>query len=112
TYSGTANPEDFGGDHTLPVIENFDPAPGTPIYADTALAFDGLDDSMEAPHLLLVVRYPASGKAELAHDGFDFTPNYQGTRAPKPGGYRFYDFIRRGGWPSSPTLSAYRGTPL
>lgn len=93
-------------DPTAPVVSNLVPAPGTSIYPGTALQLDVTDNQGLFRRIILTAQFP-NGANEVVFDGATFAANYgTSTVTNITNGKRF--FVRRaGGWPASPTLSAF-----
>ncbi|HVW29228.1 MAG TPA: hypothetical protein VHC69_27870 [Polyangiaceae bacterium] len=95
-------------DDTLPVVGNFEPAPGTPIARMAPVSFDVTDDSGELRLIFIVAFFPSTGVTEVVHDGASFRGFYsaRSSRMMIAGGFR-YVVLRSGGWPAAPTIQTF-----
>lgn len=83
------------------------PSPGSSISANTPIVVDVTDDKDGIRRALLAISFPSIGQTDLAFDGTQFAGVYAGsTRTRITNGYR-YGLVRSGGWPASPTFTAY-----
>lgn len=92
---------------SAPAISNVSPNPGVAITEDTPLAFD-VTDSTPFREIVVLVKFndaPAYTPWEVVYDGSAFGPNYvdQSAKTSITNGFHFR-LVRRGGWPSAPTL--------
>lgn len=95
-----------GEDETAPTVAVVSPASNLIITPSTQLVID-VTDNVLLRRVLLVAR--TGGLEEVVHNGNAFGPMYSrdpNRREAISGGYR-YTLLRRGGWPSSPTIDAY-----
>lgn len=87
---------------SAPVVSNFLPLVGEPIYATTPLQFD-ITDVDNFTTVVVMVSF-ADGTYEVAYDSAVFASMYtSSTFSAITNGYRFV-LHRRGGWSSSPTI--------
>jgi hypothetical protein len=95
-------------DAAPPVVGNFDPAPGTAIARTGSVTFDVTDDSGDFRRIFVVAYFPATGVAEVVHDGDGFRGFYaaKSSRTMIAGGFR-YTLLRSGGWPGAPTIQTF-----
>ena len=91
------------GDGELPVIDNFDPAVGTPLNRSDFVRFDVTDNTA----LRRVNLHVALGSdVFVVHDGDNFRGRFTNfsSRAAIAGGFR-YSVKPNGGWTSAPTFT-------
>lgn len=90
-----------------PVISNYLPTPGTPIYLDTPIEFD-VTDNISVTSVIIEAEFAGIIGREGVYDGTTFAPQYLAgsVRTAIPGGFHFY-LLRAGGWPGSLTLTAH-----
>lgn len=87
-----------------PLIDNFDPDPGSEIEADDSISFDVTDpdgDSFDV--LAIAISFGGAPEiVDLVHDGTNFRTRYatNSTRSVIANGFN-YSIRRDGGWPSS-----------
>lgn len=95
-------------DESVPVVANFNPAPGTPIARTAPIAFDVTDDSGVFRRIFVVAFFPATGATEVVHDGDSFRGHYAAGsgRTMIAAGFR-YTVLRTGGWPGPPTIQTF-----
>lgn len=95
-------------DTTAPTVTNFEPAPGTPIARTAAVSFDVTDESGDFRRIFIVAFFPATGIAEVVHDGDAFRGYYaaNSSRTMIAAGFR-YSVLRTGGWPAAPTIQTF-----
>jgi hypothetical protein len=104
---GDPCPEPDPPDIIAPVIDNYDPAPGTQIGVADTLQFDVTDNKGELTLTLVEAFFEDTGASEVVHDGEGFRPYYAtSSRTVITNGYHF-SLQRRGGWPASPTIRVY-----
>lgn len=110
SYDGTVgNIPEGGGGGGQPIVQNVDPTPGTPINATQILKLDIIDTGASFRLIMVIADFPNLGIREVVHDGGSFATAYSG-----PGNMRqaitngfHYEILRKGGWPSSPTIIPY-----
>ena len=90
-------------DITSPTIHSFDPAPGTPIEANTPIAFTVTDNVALRRAAVYVMQ---KDRKLVLHDGDGFSAEFESysTRVPTTGGFRF-TARRNSGWLSTPIFS-------
>lgn len=95
-------------DTTAPSVANFTPAAGTPIARTAAVSFDVTDESGDFRRIFVVAFFPATGVAEVVHDGDAFRGYYaaSSSRTMIASGFR-YSVLRTGGWPAAPTIQTF-----
>jgi hypothetical protein len=92
---------------TPPTIASVYPAAGTPIYPNTPISFQVLDDSGVFALIMLTASFAGSTILEVVYDGTAFGPMYTGVtnlKTATAGGYTF-TILRDGGWPSAPSIT-------
>lgn len=94
-------------DTTPPVVDNYDPLPGTTIAATDTISFDVTDDSGSFCSVMITASFP-DGSWEVVHTGDAFAPRYAAgsSRTVIANGFR-YTCRRAGGWPASPTIVSF-----
>ena len=99
-------------DTVAPVVENFDPAPGSAIQPDSKVGFD-VCDGVAVASSIIIADFPHGGLRDVVYDAGGFAPRYgASSREPIPGGFRFR-ISRAGGWPGGggPTIRIYAVDP-
>jgi hypothetical protein len=95
-------------DASVPLVGNFNPAPGTPIARTGPISFEVTDDSGDFRRIFVVAFFPATGVTEVVHDGDGFRGHYAAgsSRTMIAGGFR-YTLLRTSGWPGAPTIQTF-----
>jgi hypothetical protein len=95
-------------DTSVPVVGNFNPAPGTPVARTGPISFEVTDDSGDFRRIFVVAYFPATGVTEVVHDGDGFRGHYAAgsSRTMIAGGFR-YTLLRTSGWPGAPTIQTF-----
>jgi hypothetical protein len=95
-------------DASVPVVGNFNPAPGTPIARTGPISFEVTDDSGDFRRIFVVAFFPATGVTEVVHDGDGFRGHYAAgsSRTMIAGGFR-YTLLRTSGWAGAPTIQTF-----
>lgn len=90
-----------------PVISNYSPTPGDPIYLDTPIEFD-VTDNVGLTSVIIEAEFSGISGVEGVFNGTDFAAPYLAgsVRSTITGGFHFY-LLRTGGWPGSLTLTAH-----
>ena len=107
-YTIVPDPTPAPDDVTPPAVSNYDPSPGTPITASTAIEFDVTDNNGNFRRVIIAVFFPTTGITEIAFDGDNFIGFYASasSRALITGGHR-YTLLRTGGWVAAPTIRTF-----
>lgn len=86
---------------------NPDPAAGA-IAASAAIAFDVTITGGVFADLVILVYFQGTNLVEVAYDGTNFTPFYNGqsSQSAITNGFHF-SLIRAGGWPGAPAFSVH-----
>lgn len=95
-------------DSIAPIVDNYDPAPGTAISNTDTVAFDVTDDTGFFCKIMITAYFADSTLWEVVHDGVSFSPRYAfgASRTPITNGFRYV--VRRvGGWSLAPTIRTY-----
>jgi hypothetical protein len=95
-------------DASVPLVGNFNPAPGTPIVRTGPISFEVTDDSGDFGRIFVVAFFPSTGVTEVVHDGDGFRGHYVAgsSRTMIAGGFR-YTLLRTNGWPGAPTIQTF-----
>lgn len=104
TIVGSAGESLGAMDSAPPNVQDFSPAPGTPITTNSILSFD----VMTLQNVLIFVSYGTTTGAELIFDGSVFRYPYA-TSSSKLGiaGGMHFTIKRDGGWAATPTIEVY-----
>ncbi len=86
------------------VVANADPVNLENVEPREPIVFDVLS-SEDLLRVVVCVEYPEA-PTELAHDGDNFHPPYEGTRSAVTGGFR-YVLRSTGGWRNSPSPTIF-----
>lgn len=88
-----------------PIVTSISPAPGTALQPQQAVSFNVTSPAGRSfSAMVILAQYPNIGPYEVVHDGVNFSSNYFGTKSAITNGFSFAGVLRRGGWPSSPTI--------
>jgi hypothetical protein len=97
------------GDQVAPVVTLLSPQIAAGISRTQPLSFKVEDNLGLLGRVMVVARFPGRDVEEVIHTGtrwgplYDVSPN---SRTPIANGY-LYSVLRRGGWPTSPSLDVY-----
>lgn len=106
-YGAPCPPPPDPPDDIAPVVDNFDPAPGTQIEVDTPLRFSVTDNLGSFTRTIVTAKFP-DGSEEIIHDWDSFNDYYaaHSARIAITNGFR-YTVRRTMGWPGSPTIRVF-----